>query len=107
VFVGNNDYCVSGLSLGTRERLDGGSLCLFVARQQSAAALVGMALRCVLGLLDDERDLRSMTLTAVDIDFRHGSLLVASDGEVERLAPPLHYRIRPGALRVFANTSES
>lgn len=105
VFIGNNDYCVTGLSVGTRTRLDGGRLCLFVARQQSAAGLVWLALRCVLGLLDDERDLRSLTLAAVDIDSGHGPLLVASDGEVEALQPPLHYRIRPGALRVFANAA--
>jgi diacylglycerol kinase family enzyme len=102
VFIGNNDYCVSGLALGSRERLDRGRLCLFVARQQSAAGLAWMALRCVLGLLDDERDLRSLTAPAVDIASRRGVLHVALDGEVEILRPPLHYRIRPGALQVFA-----
>jgi diacylglycerol kinase family enzyme len=29
-------------------------------------------------------------------------LLVAFDGEVETMQSPLHYRIRPGALCVFA-----
>jgi len=28
-------------------------------------------------------------------------LLVSTDGEVNRMKPPLHYRIRPGALRVL------
>jgi len=105
VFIGNNDYCVSGLSLGTRACLDDGRLCLFIARRQSAFGLFILALRCLVGLLDEERDLRSLSVTAVDITYRHGSLLVACDGEVERLAPPLHYRIRPKALRVFADPS--
>jgi diacylglycerol kinase family enzyme len=102
LFVANNDYCVSGLSLGSRDRLDRGRLDVLVARQQSARALLWLALRCVLGLLDETRDLRRLSLTAVDIDSRHAALHVAADGEVEMLRPPLRYRIRPRALRVFA-----
>ena len=31
---------------------------------------------------------------------------VATDGEVVRMRAPLHYRVRPGALRVFAPVPE-
>jgi len=33
---------------------------------------------------------------------RRSCLTVSSDGETERLAPPLDYRIDPAALRVMA-----
>jgi len=34
-------------------------------------------------------------------------LNVALDGEVVRLRAPLHYRIRPGSLRVYVAAPES
>ncbi|MDB5100746.1 MAG: hypothetical protein JWM80_5167, partial [Cyanobacteria bacterium RYN_339] len=35
------------------------------------------------------------------IESRRSHLRVAMDGEVVALAPPLRYRVRPGALRVM------
>ena len=102
VFVGNNEYALTGLSLGRRERLDEGRLCLFVAKQQSAIALLGLGVRCILGLLNQERDLRILKLTELEVRSRHRNLLISLDGEVETIRAPLHYRTRPGALRVFA-----
>lgn len=102
VFVGNNKYGLTGLSLGRRERLDEGRLCLFVAKQQSAMALLGLVMRCILGLLDQDRDLKIAESTELEVGSRHRKLLVALDGEVESIRAPLHYRTRPGALRVFA-----
>jgi diacylglycerol kinase family enzyme len=102
VFIGNNVYRISGRSLGTRDRLDEGQLSLYVAKQQSRLALFGLAFRSVLGLLDQQRDLRTFNLPAVEISSHHRQLLIAFDGEIETIRSPLHYRIRPGALRVFA-----
>jgi YegS/Rv2252/BmrU family lipid kinase len=102
VFVGNNIYRLNGRSLGTRDRLDEGQLSLYVAKQQSRIALLWLSCRSFLGLLDEQRDLRSFIVPTVDISSRHSRLLVAFDGEVDTMRSPLHYRIRPRALRVFA-----
>jgi diacylglycerol kinase family enzyme len=102
MFVGNNVYRLSGPSLGTRDRLDEGQLSLYVAKQQSRLALLWLASRSFLGFLDQQRDLRTFNLAAVEISSRHRRLLVAFDGEIETFKSPLQYRIRPGALRVFA-----
>jgi diacylglycerol kinase family enzyme len=102
VFVGNNAYQISGQSLGTRRRLDEGLLSLFVAKQQSRLELLWLACRSVLGYLDQERDLRALTLTDVEISSGRRRLLVAFDGEVETMRSPLHYQVKPGALSVFA-----
>ena len=102
VFFGNNEYRLTGPSLGSRATLDKGQLCLYVAKRQSVAALLWLACRCVLGLLDPQRDLRILILPAVEISSRHRRLLVAFDGEIETIRSPLQYRIRPAALRVFA-----
>jgi diacylglycerol kinase family enzyme len=101
VFVGNNEYRLTGASLGSRDTLDGGHLCVYVAKQQSMGGLFWLAARCVLGLLDQSRDLRLVKCSSVDIDSRNRKLLVAFDGEVEAIRSPLHYRIKPKALRVF------
>ena len=105
VFVGNNEYRLTGPSLGSRAKLDEGQFCVYVAKQQSLAALLWLALRCVLGLLEPQRDLRILTLPAVEISSRHHRLLVAFDGEIEIIRSPLQYQIRPKALRVFAPTA--
>jgi diacylglycerol kinase family enzyme len=101
VFIGNNAYDLKGSSFGSRERLDGGELCLFVARQQSRLALLWLAVRCVAGLVD-QRDLRTVAVPAVEVSSRRKRLLVALDGEIQSMRTPLHYRIRRAAIRVFA-----
>jgi diacylglycerol kinase family enzyme len=101
VFIGNNEYHLKGSSFGSRERLDGGELCLFVARQQSRLALLWVAVRCVAGLVD-QSDLRTVATPAVEVSSRRKRLLVAFDGEIQWMQMPLHYRTRPAALRVLA-----
>ncbi|HEV7599232.1 MAG TPA: diacylglycerol kinase family protein [Bradyrhizobium sp.] len=100
VFIGNNEYHLKGSSFGSRERLDGGELCLFVARQQGRLALLWVAVRCVAGLVD-QSDLRTVATPAVEVSSRRKRLLVAFDGEIQWMQTPLHYRIRPAAIRVL------
>jgi diacylglycerol kinase family enzyme len=47
------------------------------------------------------RDLDVISAATLTIDSRARRLRVALDGEIARLAPPLHYRVRRGALRVI------
>jgi diacylglycerol kinase family enzyme len=61
--------------------------------------MFSLACRCILGLPDQQRDLR---IFKADISSRRSRLLVAFDGEVETMRSPLHCRTWPGALRVFA-----
>jgi diacylglycerol kinase family enzyme len=101
LFVGNNAYGLAASSLGKRERLDQGELCLYVARQGSRLALLWLALKSALDLVDETRDLRAMRVNSAEINSRTSRLLVAMDGEVSIQRPPLHYRTRRGALKVF------
>ena len=101
VFVGNNAYLISGAGLGSRERLDAGELSIYIARQQSRLALFWLACRCVLGLVDQSRDLRIIECASVEISSRKRRLLVSFDGEIAVVRSPLCYRSRPGALHVL------
>jgi diacylglycerol kinase family enzyme len=100
--VGNNRYELAGLSLGGRGRLDDGELCLYVTKQQSRLGLIWLAIRSALGFIDEARDLRTFNVRSAEIETRRRRLLVALDGEIDLLSVPLRYRIRPGALKVFA-----
>jgi len=102
LFIGNNEYCLTGRAAGKRERLDAGELCVYVAKRQSRLALFWLACRSLIGFMDRSRDLRAVKASHVEISSRTSRLLVALDGEVTMLRPPLHYRARPNALRVFA-----
>ena len=102
VFIGNNQYTLNGASMGGRDRLDGGRLSLYIAKSQSRIALLWLVLRSLLMVLDTAKDLQNIQLQAFEIKSRRKRLLVSFDGEIEIFRTPLNYKIRAGALRVFA-----
>jgi len=101
VFIGNNEYIMQGLAIGERQRLDGGTLSLYVAQRPGRLGLVRFAWRALCGRLAQERDFDVMLSDKFDIKTRHRRLRVATDGEVTVMTTPLHYRIRPAALAVI------
>jgi YegS/Rv2252/BmrU family lipid kinase len=101
VFIGNNRYKMEGLRMGARDRLDEGLLCLLTARRLSRWSLVRMAISGLTGGLRHSRDLDVLSATEVWIKTKR-RVPVSLDGEIVRLSAPLHYRIRPAALKVLA-----
>jgi diacylglycerol kinase family enzyme len=101
VFVGNNEYDMSLFSLGRRKGLDAGTLSLYTAKVRRRFGLVRLAFMALIGRLDQARDFEQRCVTELWLDSRWRRLRVALDGEVVTLAPPLHFRVRPGALRVI------
>ena len=61
-----------------------------------------LVLKALVGRLEQDQAFESRCLEEFTIATRRRSLQVACDGEVTRMRPPLHYRIRPRALRVIA-----
>jgi len=101
VFIGNNAYTMQGLAIGARERLDAGSLSLYVAQRPTRFGLLRFALDALRGRLGDERDFDVLHAAGFEIDTHRRRLRVATDGEVTVMAPPLRYRSHPGALEVL------
>lgn len=101
VFVGNNEYSMEGFYVGLRERLDCGVLSLYITHHGSRLGLVLLALRALLGRLQQAKEFEAARVTRLRIESRHTRLLVATDGEVAAIDLPLEYRVRPGALRVI------
>lgn len=107
VFVGNNDYIIEGPRAGARATLDDGELAVYVLRPCGPWGLVLLALRALAGRIVRGRDLDRIRTTAFVVGSHHARATVARDGEVDVLDAPVHYRVRPGALRVFAPPPEA
>jgi diacylglycerol kinase family enzyme len=105
VFIGNNEYEMAGFNIGRRARLDKGELSLYMTNRTGRLGLIRLALRALLGGLRQEKDFLAIRTKEVWIETKHKRLRLALDGEVTNLVPPLHYRVRPGALRVLAPPS--
>lgn len=100
VFVGNNHYTMHGFQLGSRERGDGGSLCLVIPHRTGRLRLTWFGLRALLGQRFPNSELDHIHAESVSIDAGHHRVRVSLDGELTKLRTPLEYRILPGALRV-------
>ncbi len=107
VFIGNNEYLMERFDIGGRARLDQGVLSVYVTNRTGRWGLVRLALRAFLGRLREEKDFLALLTDEITIETRHKDLRVAFDGEVEALHGPLHYRSRPGALRVMVPVKET
>jgi diacylglycerol kinase family enzyme len=101
VFVGNNSYEMESFNIGGRTCLDAGHLSLYMTPRAGRFGLLQMALRALFGKLRQAKDFVSFCTDEVWIETRHRQLRVAMDGEVLMLETPLHYRVRPAALRVI------
>jgi YegS/Rv2252/BmrU family lipid kinase len=101
VFIGNNEYCMSGLHIGERPTIRDGRLSLYVTRRTDRMALARLALRALLGRLEQAEDFETMDAASVVVRTARRHVRVATDGEVRLMDAPLHYRIRPGALQVL------
>jgi diacylglycerol kinase family enzyme len=105
VFVGNNEYDHDVLALGTRRRLDRGRLAVYTIRATRRLHMFWVLLRSLVGRGTHD-DFEEHTVERADIATTKRSVRVALDGEVVRMKPPLVYKSRPGALRVFAPLAE-
>jgi YegS/Rv2252/BmrU family lipid kinase len=107
LFVGNNEYEMESFNVGARSCIDAGQLSLYVAHRTGRLGLLRLAWRALFGGLRDEQDFDAMCTKEIWIETRHPKRLrVATDGEVTIMTTPLHYRVRPGALRVLVPREE-
>ena len=102
VFIGNNEYEMESLDIGARRCLDAGHLSLYVTHRTGRLGLLWLALRALFGRLRQAKDFDALCAKEIRVETRRPRRLpVATDGEVTLMTTPLHYRVRPGALRVI------
>jgi len=101
IFIGNNEYQMETLSIGGRQRLNGGKLSLYMTHRTGRLGLVRLAFRALFGGLHQEKDFLALQVNEVWLGTKHRRLRVAFDGEVTVMEPPLRYQLHPRALRVL------
>jgi diacylglycerol kinase family enzyme len=101
ILIGNNEYRVDAPWAGTRARLDAGHLSLVITRRRGPRGLLTQALRASVGRLRGSHDLDELCGKEITLRLTSRTIHVGIDGEVVRLTTPLHFRTRPGALRVI------
>ncbi len=100
LFIGNNRYNFTGERLGQRDALDRGELALYAVSHRSALALIGFALRTLLGRADADRDFTLISECKEFTLLGSGPIHVAHDGEVSEMLLPLRFVSLPHALKV-------
>jgi diacylglycerol kinase family enzyme len=78
-----------------------------VTQRTGRFGLLRLALRALVGRLRQARDFDMLTAHELVVHTRHRRMRVATDGEVGWLETPLHYRVRPRALRVLVPAAAS
>jgi YegS/Rv2252/BmrU family lipid kinase len=106
LFIGNNEYKIAGFELGSRGCINAGKLGLYLSQGTGRLGLFRLAFHALFGRVDQAKDFDVFCVSEARIETRKRRLLVACDGEVERMQTPLHYRIRPAALRVLVPRTE-
>jgi diacylglycerol kinase family enzyme len=101
VFIGNNEYQLSGLELGGRTNLDAGRLHVCMAPGMPRRQVARMILVAIFGDVCELEGFEAFTASEVTLDGGTPRLRVSLDGEVVILDNPLTFRIRPRALPVI------
>jgi len=101
VFIGNNEYELSGLELGGRATLDAGRLHVCMAPGMSRRRVAHMILVAIFRDVCRLEGFESLTAFQVVLHGGTPRMRASLDGEIITLDNPLKFRIRPRALPVI------
>jgi diacylglycerol kinase family enzyme len=102
IFIGNNVYEMESLNIGGRSCLNAGQLSLYMTKRVGRLGLLRLAVLAVFRRLRGANEFIELCTEEVWVETKRKRLRVATDGEITIMTTPLHYRVRPGALRVLA-----
>lgn len=100
IFIGNNDYPFS--SAGRRPSLTTGKLCAYVITATNRRTLLKIVYSALRGKLTEQEEFLIYHDDEITIKTRRSQVTISTDGEVNRLASPLHYESRNRSLAVLA-----
>ena len=103
LFVGNNHYTLEAGQIGKRDSLDGGVLSIYAVAARRRLALIGFAIRTLVGRARRDSDFAAIGDTpSFEVGGRSRHIDIALDGEVMTLKMPLRFECQAGALKVVA-----
>lgn len=99
--VSNNSLEEGFACLPKRNALDQGNLEVTLIKSRSGWGYLWTSILALLGRSRQHRQVESYPLPELTVISHHRKLMVANDGEVQRLKTPLRYQIRSRALKVL------
>ena len=102
VFVGNNKYVLNGLTF-QRSKLHEGMLSVYMVIGKSRLNLLWAVIGLVAGRKNVYKKLKSFTTKSIVIRTNK-SVRVSRDGEHEKMASPLHYKVNESSLYILQQT---
>lgn len=102
IAVANNDYAEGAGKIFSRDRLDEGTLSLYLIRHLNALDAVRLGLRMLFGSWRRDQVLEIENVRSLVIRTSRRRVRVMLDGEIDILEGPLSFRSLPLALRVLA-----
>ena len=106
VFIGNNEYALSGTQLGTREHIDRGTLYLYLAPGLTRWGALRLTIAALEGKVKEMPNFEQICVPEFTVDVRKKTTRVSLDGEVVKLRGALRYRSLPGALAVLTDPAK-
>ncbi|MDY0095683.1 MAG: diacylglycerol kinase family lipid kinase [Candidatus Vecturithrix sp.] len=101
LFIGNNRYEKSSLAQVQRRSLTEGHLHVLYTIPIGPFTLVKMIVQILFSRFEGTSQLENLWTNTLIIESHKATIKVGLDGEVMQLTPPLHFRSRPGALKVI------
>jgi diacylglycerol kinase family enzyme len=102
ITVSNNPLREGTAPIPLRDRIDRGTLGIYVLRDRSRWGLFRLAAKILAGTWHEDRDVVAYEAPSLVIDLGARRPITASnDGEAIQLETPLRYTIEPGALTVL------
>lgn len=102
VFVGNNEYALTGPGVIERKNVDKGELSIFIAKTASRRILFKIMLSALVGQIKDLDEFEIRKAESLTIQTTKKRLHISRDGEIDHVVSPLHFKIQKGALYVLA-----
>lgn len=102
VFVGNNNFGLERLGMPGRSQLDGGVMCVYIAKAHTRLGVAKLFVRALTGRLKDAEEFEALKITdSVTITSNRHHLHVSHDGELSKMKTPITYKLKPKSLRIL------
>ncbi len=102
VFVGNNNFGLERLGMPGRTRLDGGVMCIYIAKAHTRVGVARLFVRALTGSLKDDQEFEALKIKDnITIRTNRHHLHVSHDGELSKMKTPITYTLKPKSLRIL------
>lgn len=102
VFVGNNNFGLERLGMPGRTKLDGGVMCVYIAKAHTRFGVAKLFIRALTGRLKDAEEFEALKIAdSVTITTKRKHLHVSHDGELSNMKTPIVYKLKPKSLRIL------